>query len=516
MNFKANSLWVHNPRQLTKEATTKVSTDTNTWEAEILKMLQEEHPYVPTGDLVINFNKKDEDTGTATGRIIIKTNLSIPIIIKNREVSPLDIIQYNDEFWPLTSDTVRAFTSSHVLGKSEKNKYPRQNSGGLQSATRVPVLGKYAMAAMCNPTEASVEKVLNDSFKNEELAYLVTDEAVALGINKYVEIAKQASTYVPTTALGEDKVGLIAISKVTVDSEPTVGYVNTKSGLLRGIAITKQANVRTGQIDKVAFISDNGTYSEADHIYVGASDSDKELKLVRTKPSGRGVFIKTAGDVVACTEPLTVKAAIGRDTYLIDLSGYGHNLNMVVSPELEGMSKIGNTLYVGPDWSFVPVNKEEDIIPFSNISPELNKIAGYDFTVKYEDTVPVGFEVVLEKTASESPIFSNPLSDNEKSALLSALLYVRADLCKEAKVSSEQQDSTVDTILGLNFLTQQKIDTIIGYIPMFESSRAALAKLLMAGRLGAPLDNSTIKHAMLAIDKVIKGLKQYKIGQLVE
>jgi hypothetical protein len=77
-----------------KVGSVRLTSSPSYWGDEIIQCLLRDHPYIPSQRVVVNFKQKDDAKGAAFGYIGIlgAPTVSIPIIIKDRELSPLDIL----------------------------------------------------------------------------------------------------------------------------------------------------------------------------------------------------------------------------------------------------------------------------------------------------------------------------------------------------------------------------------------------------------------------------------------
>jgi len=101
-----NSLYANDKLEFEKIAGTPVSEDSSEWPAETLQAIINEHPYLSSRVVDINFMQIDDSMGTGFGSAVIsdgKEKFMIPIIIKNNEIEPLDTFIYNKNVYPLTA-----------------------------------------------------------------------------------------------------------------------------------------------------------------------------------------------------------------------------------------------------------------------------------------------------------------------------------------------------------------------------------------------------------------------------
>jgi hypothetical protein len=77
-----------------KVAAIRLTSPPGYWDDEIRQTLMREHPYIPADRVIVNFSQKDDASGTAFGYISIagSPTISIPVVIKNRELAPLDVM----------------------------------------------------------------------------------------------------------------------------------------------------------------------------------------------------------------------------------------------------------------------------------------------------------------------------------------------------------------------------------------------------------------------------------------
>ena len=80
--------------EVRKLAGIRMMSPPSAWSDEITQNLLRDHPYIPADRVVVNFKKKDDAQGYAFGYIGIAgaPRISIPLIITNRELQPLDVM----------------------------------------------------------------------------------------------------------------------------------------------------------------------------------------------------------------------------------------------------------------------------------------------------------------------------------------------------------------------------------------------------------------------------------------
>ena len=89
--------------KFSKFANKELSRNTEQWEQEILEELYSNFPILTeiNPNISIQYDKKDEDSGTAFGIMTINANnkvLGIPLMVKSYELLPLDILYIKISF----------------------------------------------------------------------------------------------------------------------------------------------------------------------------------------------------------------------------------------------------------------------------------------------------------------------------------------------------------------------------------------------------------------------------------
>ena len=99
--------------------------------------------------------------------------------------------------------------------------------------------------------------------------------------------------------------------------------------------------------------------------------------------------------------------------------------------------------------------------------------------------------------------------DNLKEARQEIASKIKCNLFKEA--SSIADGQIVDSVLSLNFINESNIGKFINFIPLLKQSAGALARLVLASRLGVEeLSNNDVTKAMQSLTNVIKSLEKMK------
>lgn len=152
MSLPAN-LFVDTP-EMEDVSLQRLSTNVEEWPEEIISKVRERLPHSQTMNPMVQFKKKDDENGTATGSVIINTADKVvvaPLIVKDFMLYPLDVMIAGGKLLPLTPDYFAA-----VMDKSQLfdkiDEYPtfgglgRFEDANLWNAIYPPSLGRYAYA----------------------------------------------------------------------------------------------------------------------------------------------------------------------------------------------------------------------------------------------------------------------------------------------------------------------------------------------------------------------------------
>ena len=184
MSLPAN-LFIDSP-EMEDHSLQQLSNDADTWAEDIIQKVKERIPSSKNLNMMVKFQKKDVENGTATGSISIHSAdkaVVIPLIIKDFMMFPLDIMIAKGKLVPLTPDYfMSVFSDNKVFDKLEE--FPtfgglgRFEDANLWNAIYPPSLGRYAYASAGYPIldavsgtidGSSLKTYLQDS-KNEKVA----------------------------------------------------------------------------------------------------------------------------------------------------------------------------------------------------------------------------------------------------------------------------------------------------------------------------------------------------------
>lgn len=157
MTIPAN-LFVEAP-EVQDRSLTRLDTDVKVWPEEIIQRVRERVPQTAGTNTMVKLMKKDEESGVATGSVIINTAdsaVTVPIIIKDFTLYPLDVMIARGKILPFTPDYFNTVVSKNeVFDRIEE--YPtygglgRFEDANLWNAIYPPSLGRYAYASAGYP-----------------------------------------------------------------------------------------------------------------------------------------------------------------------------------------------------------------------------------------------------------------------------------------------------------------------------------------------------------------------------
>lgn len=172
-----------------KVAAVRLTSSPGFWDDEIVQTLLRDHPYIPPQRIVVNFKRKDDTQGAALGFIGITgaPQISIPIVIKNRELFPLDVIiirskhetqdgagmqqgsgdMTDDKVLPLNEETFSRALDVGDIGESTPEHMTR-GVGYTEDGSnlRLPFRGRTVLASFVGASEkqkAELGKILSQN-----------------------------------------------------------------------------------------------------------------------------------------------------------------------------------------------------------------------------------------------------------------------------------------------------------------------------------------------------------------
>lgn len=171
-----------------KTAGVRLTSSPSYWDDEITQTLIRDHPYIPPQRVVVNFKRKDDAQGAAFGYIGIigAPHVSIPVIVKDRELSPLDVLivrtnkdtdveqgagdLMDDKVIPLTEESFEQALDAGDIGEVAPEMEIR-GTGYTEdgSQLRLPFRGRTVLASYMGSTEKAKKKLASLLESSKEL-----------------------------------------------------------------------------------------------------------------------------------------------------------------------------------------------------------------------------------------------------------------------------------------------------------------------------------------------------------
>ena len=96
--------------QFDKVAAHAVNRDSTHWVKDVITHFLTNYPQLQNAGLSIDWKRKDESKGYAVGSISIG-NASVPVIINDYILSPMDVMMFDGKAYPLTPETLNMYMS---------------------------------------------------------------------------------------------------------------------------------------------------------------------------------------------------------------------------------------------------------------------------------------------------------------------------------------------------------------------------------------------------------------------
>lgn len=91
-----------------------LGTDHTTWVKQIITHLLKQYPFLQNHYITVSWEKTDFNKGYAVGKISLGSGITIPVIVKEWVLYPLDVINKNGSFLPLNTWTAGEIFTSQV------------------------------------------------------------------------------------------------------------------------------------------------------------------------------------------------------------------------------------------------------------------------------------------------------------------------------------------------------------------------------------------------------------------
>lgn len=203
-------LFIDSP-EMNDVSLTRLSNESDMWPEEVVQKVKERIPKAASLNMMVKWMKKDDETGTATGSVVINSaekSAIVPIIVKDFMMSPMDVMIADQKLLPLTPEYFETvFLNNNLFQKLEE--YPMYAGMGrfdnyatqLNEAIYPPNMGRYSYANGAYPILENIANTINPS---EFKQYLKDNPNVLAQFHKTAndEVIRQLSKIQPVN-LGE-------------------------------------------------------------------------------------------------------------------------------------------------------------------------------------------------------------------------------------------------------------------------------------------------------------------------
>lgn len=164
-----------------KTADIRLNSPPEGWADEILQSVIRDHPYLPPDQLVLNFQRQDPALGYGVGYVSILSapRVSLPVIINNRGLKPIDIMIVRhddqeggeDDIQPLSEDSFAQVVDAGTPGETVPQNLNRNTSWTEDgSILHVPFRGRTVVASVMGAHEAQKEAFAQIIAGNRDIA----------------------------------------------------------------------------------------------------------------------------------------------------------------------------------------------------------------------------------------------------------------------------------------------------------------------------------------------------------
>ena len=277
-----------------KLAASRLVTPPSAWSDEVIQSLVRDNPYVPAERAVVNFHKRDDAMGYALGYISIigAPRVSIPVIIAQRELKPLDtmILRQDDPnadpganagtgnttddiVLPLTENNFQQALDDAPVGSVVEER-DVQGAGYSEdgSALRLPMRNRTVLAHVVGANEHQREAFAQVLAQDKEAAAGFALHGADAVVNAWLTAAvprgtiKQAFAKIPVKQAEASFLTMLPESISAADTDAAALVLeNTQA---KRAAFVRTVDLFTGDIRPVA-VFDDGTYVHADRQMVG-------------------------------------------------------------------------------------------------------------------------------------------------------------------------------------------------------------------------------------------------------
>jgi len=538
--------------EITKTASYyKISERVSDWPKDVLDHFYREFPSLINYDAQIIFREKDESKGYGLGVIKI-SGLGIPVIIKGFRMAPLDVCLVNGKVLPFTKESLaalitqksafsqlkpmdenEAFTSNFdpALGAAAGDGIINyEPSGGYEKTSSIDIFKKLSGKI----TKVKKAKIMNEAKKYKDKEHVkcaltkianmsTTDELVdanqklSENIDRDIWYIYKKGQYRYTGIFGNSKVDdPIIVEDMEAGSLNNIEHIKTAAGpeISQNTSVIEEIDVASvpsaGDYGILKFANDEST---SPFMVDNIRFTDKSFVIHGHDGFTPRNFYPIRG-ITSCVEHEVDKYGTyipdeGVKFVKIELTKkgekriFGSNYNTVERINKLAYRMRGPVLEKYADkhapqnnwgihditWSLIATGaSEKDITKVAKLK------VGEEYAIQTQLRLPTPLENVTELINDEI---------NKRGELDNT---IDPDLIRIAAYLPDAQ--SVDSVLGLNFLSKININEFIDLLPTYEEVTSGLARLLIGIRMGLEkLPEEPIKQAMVELMKVIYFLR---------
>jgi len=567
-----DSLFVTAPAYdgLEKVAAITLSRDGADWERQISDALHREHPFIQEHNISFHMTRVDAQTGAGVGSIRIDNKVLLPIIIDRFKLAPLDVYWFEDKLQPLTRDALESALQDATLGQPVAPGQGETSDVSLYSRTQAPFDGKYTYAALTKAAASSkrVGTAIDAAFKSRaesEAAILASSPMQRvlrdMVTGKHHKTAAKACAAKARLARRQDgksyqKVASAGLWRVPGSDLRERAVLAIDYYITPDLRLDDSRRLLLG-VDKVAGYALLDKQTEVAGRHVASMSKFAALDGTASQPRQRasGFFVKFAANGAIACGPFTIDYQTG-DSF----AAHTNTQQAVTLTKISGLRvplRDERGVCIPADWQWLEGGSTFSPADVSVHTPRsgIHKVAGQlllangrlvvrglpDFATDGEETTKTAAALRERFDAESVDALINTLVPGEPTdfciesedaplvkaptvpvvdgpSLLKAAFHIRANpaftfpigrrLLKVAAVTDDEAANTVDALLGLNFLNPENIYRFAEKADQITIAKEAVAKLLLASRLGLQVDSRPLRTAMFALDAVERDLRE--------
>jgi hypothetical protein len=551
-----------------KIALTKVDRDPSKWESNLMTLLHEQYPFLQDYDVRIHMNRTDPEVGTAIGQIVVNDKIAIPVVIDALKVQPFDLFWAEGKLRPMTKATLMSFLQDTGVGKSIEPGQGEMADMSIYNVTHAPFSGKYSFAEGLTFSLDEYEKALN-RLGREGLEYAMKTNSVFTKVASAYAAGAMEKTGAakPVDSYDIEKIDFRPFDNV---SKPGVystvfGGMNKNAAFLFDRVIGWDNEVFEDK-KMILSLEKDAEVAVADEIGGRPLDAGAFVNVHLEETPKRGdvgfFWMAKYGHAIA-TWPVKF-LYWGTDPEglpfmkVADLGANPRERTLHVSPDCQSIAQMGDAVLMSPDWSWrrcgrmtkVASAAEANKMTWPSDSVEIRHREGcyslhgvsFDGFSKEGEDVAKTYALLVGRTDNPDCVFDlMKQAEDEGSSfcrmikrstginklagayrhnpvapvnLVDAAVRVRPFAGSFMKIALDVTEpeaaNTVDTMLGLNFINEANTAKFLEHVDQLEDASDALAKILMASRLGLKVDQGPIKSGLFAMDGVIRQMTQLR------